>query len=609
MTFEGGKDYSFLLNAPAQFEAFLGAFQMRLPSGQVIAPTLDHPVYGAPEPRLIVAAMARRDGPQLLQQTLLKREEAIYWMKQDPLRHGYEPGLQDTRRACWKDARELLKRFKVLFITTRNQNTKSEFAGKEVVLQALAGEAKRIWVMCETNNTSIRAGGQQELIWKYLPPEWKQLKGMRGKAIDFALNYSPKDKFAGNATVLPNKTEMQFMNFAQDIGVLEGPGIDFYWGDELMPVEWVLTLFARLTARRGKGLVTFTPIRGWNETYALFMQGGKVVETQDFPLFPDRQHWPGLPKGKIPYIVESMKENCAAMIFPPDSNPFVPFENLVSDYKDSAYEMQMQRLAGIATKKMGNPFPKFGKWHIIPADAIPKNGTNYQIIDFQGRNWFMLWIRVVRTGGRQVHYVYREWPDKKTHGEWALPSSRPQGTRGPAQETIQLGYREYRDLMLQHEGWTSAELKTFEAGGPAPRKEIEALFRRLGDPRSGKAPVQTADEGGTCNFDELSALGLEVEAAMGVMIGEGLGRIRDLLNFNEEQFEAEGRRFTPLNSPALFFSEECENTTDCLRFYTERCPEKDNAAKDPIDCLRYMATEDLEDMSGVKFECVRRGSY
>ncbi len=158
-------------------------------------------------------------------------------------------------------------------------------------------------------------------------------------------------------------------------------------------------------------------------------------------------------------------------------------------------------------------------------------------------------------------------------------------------------------------GWTREELPYYVPRGVPPRAGIEMIADRLGDPRSGRAPVQTGEDGGTCNFDELTRLGIEVRAAKGLIIGEGLSRIRDLLNFNEEQFRADGNRFTPLNSPALFFSDECENTTDCVRIYTERCPEKDNAAKDPIDLLRYMATEDLQDEAGMVWECKGGGAY
>lgn len=600
------KDYTFpLLESPKAREnlaAFFLAFQ--LPDGKSI--TLDHPVAQLPAAEYVVQTLRVQDGLAKLAAQLAQRETAIENMVKDPLRWGHEP-------ECWKTARELLAKYRFVFITTRNRNTKSEFGGKEVVLRLLDPE-RRAWCLCESNETSIRGGGQQELIWKYLPNEYKAERNKRGKNVESALNYSPKEKFSNNAAILPNKSEVRFMNYQQDIDIIEGGAIDFFWADELVPVEWIMTLIARLLDRNGRGLATFTPVRGYNETYGMVMQGGRVLEVQDFPLHTEKPHWPGLPKGKIPYIVESINGNYAGMIFPPHANPYVKFETLVNEYKSASYDVQMIRLAGIATKKIGNRFPKFGKCHVLPASAIPAAGTNYQVIDFQGRNWFMLWVRVVRVGERVTHYVYREWPDKRQFGEWAIPNDKkPNGVRGPAQEAIGYGYKGYRDVILSAEGWKAEELKTLQDSlrwtGDIAVSGHEIIYDRLGDPRSGQAPQHTADEGGTCNFDELARVGIMVRAAKGLLVNEGIDRINDLLDYNADQYREDGQRFTPLNAPGLMFSEECGNMIDCMTLWTGQGSEREQASKDPIDCLRYLATEDLDDIGGMVLRCVGGGAY
>ena len=50
--------------------------------------------------------------------------------------------------------------------------------------------------------------------------------------------------------------------------------------------------------------------------------------------------------------------------------------------------------------------PKFGNDHVVSADQIPEEGTNYHIVDpSHGKNWVMIWVRVAPDG---KCYVYRE---------------------------------------------------------------------------------------------------------------------------------------------------------------------------------------------------------
>jgi len=600
MQIEAGKDYSFLLHAPGQLDALFKSLGV----------TMAHPVLKLPPAEWVVQTLRVPNGRDLLRQGLEDRETLIRNMEADPYRYGYEPHPPICVRRCWDDARALLQKYREVLITSRNRNTKTEFAAKEVVRKLMEG-GKIVWCLCQDNPTSIRGKGQQETIWRYLPPEIKALNGKRSDS--FALSYSPKNKFADNAFLIPGHngqiSECRFMNYEQKPEIIEGGAIDLYWADELIPVGWVITLKGRLTDREGHGLITFTPIKGWNETYALVFQGSKVLEWQEFicPGFPGLRHWPGGPVDRMPYIVEAVDPAYAGMFFPADANPYVSFTNLCQLWEKATYEVKMIRLAGIARKKVGNRFPKFNKEvHVVPASRVPKEGTNYQIIDFQGRNWFMLWIRAVRIGDRVRHFVYREWPDKKTYGEWAVRSDKPNGERGPAQNAIGLGYEGYRDIILQAEGHTAAEAKDWEDGRIV--EGGENLYRRLGDPRSGRAPVATREEGGTCNFDELRKVGLLVEAAKGLLINEGIDKINDLLSYDEDEFQRVGR-LTPLNEPRLFFSEECANTIDCMLLWTGQGSEKEQASKDPVDCLRYYATEDPDDEAGMRLECVGGGAF
>lgn len=621
MKIESGKDYSFLLNAPGQLDALfqgLGitmAPGVKTTAGKPYSQTSSHAlVVPVPPAEWVVQTLRLPNGRDLLLQGLESRETLLAKMEADPYRYGYEPFPPLCARRCWDDADQVLgwgdgdsrslslrleKTYRELLITTRNRNSKTEYAAKRVVKKLMEG-GKIVWCLCQDNNTSTREKGQQHTIWRYLPPEVKALNTKRSQ--EFALSYGPKNRFAENSFLIPGVngkvSECRFMNYEQKIETIEGGAIDLYWADELVPVDWVKTLKGRLIDREGKGLITFTPINGWNETYALVMQGSKVIEWQEFicPGFPGLRHWPGGPVDKVPYLVESAEDPAyAGMFFPADANPYVSYQSLVAAWTKATYEQKMIRLAGIARKKVGNRFPKFKREvHVVAAASIPEGGTNYCIIDFQGRNWFILWAKVLRIGDRKRIYIVRDWPDKKTYGEWAVRSDKPNGTRGPAQNAIGLGYIGYRNIILEVEGWTGVEMKDWSDGVKTKEGAI-IIYKRLGDPRSGKAPTTTAEEGGTCNFDELRKVGIVVEAAPGFMINEGISKINDLLDYDEDQFLLDGR-LTPLNEPQLFFSDVCENTIDCVLLWTGQGSEKEQASKDPIDDLRYLVTADPDDV-------------
>ena len=64
-----------------------------------------------------------------------------------------------------------------------------------------------------------------------------------------------------------------------------------------------------------------------------------------------------------------------------------------------------------------------------------------------------------------------------------------------------------------------------------------------------------------------------------------------------------------VNEPHLFVSRSCQNVIWAMQNYTGHDGEK-AACKDPIDCLRYMATADLQHMQSADLKGFgSRGSY
>jgi hypothetical protein len=167
----------------------------------------------------------------------------------------------------------------------------------------------------------------------------------------------------------------------------------------------------------------------------------------------------------------------------------------------------------------------------------------------------MLWVAIDAAG---TWWVYREWPD---YDDWALPGSGPEGKAGPAQKGSKKGINDYVEL-----------IKHCEQG--------ETVFERFIDPRLGAAEKQSA-EGATTIISELDSAGMVFHPAPGVEIENGLQLINGLLSYDEK------KPLSALNAPKLYISDRCQNLIYSLQEYTAKGG-KDEATKDPIDCLRYL---------------------
>jgi hypothetical protein len=80
-------------------------------------------------------------------------------------------------------------------------------------------------------------------------------------------------------------------------------------------------------------------------------------------------------------------------------------------------------------------------------------------------------------------------------------------------------------------------------------------------------------------------------------------RINDLLAYNEDE------KLCPIiNEPQLYISSACQNTIWALKNYTRHDGEK-ASCKDPIDNLRYMATDDSGYIDPKAMQTIGGGSY
>jgi len=306
----------------------------------------------------------------------------------------------------------------------------------------------------------------------------------------------------------------------------------------------------------------------------------------------------------MPYIAEAALNRGRTIYFWSALNPFGDgqrsfYEGVKEDCAGRSSEY-IQRIAyGYTRKTSGKPFPLWGSWNIIPHAEIPgmtKNqerrtrneGTDYLIVDpAGGRNWFMFWVRVTRDGR---HYIYREWPDEQTYGEWAIPNPESTGDNlaklhkaGPAQNSLGYGVSRYKQL------WRDLEA----VGG-------DDVWCRYIDPRAGRNP-QAARHGGTCLVDEFAVdeyvggklvPGVEVIPASGVGVNEGLTQINELLHWNPE-----APMDMVMNSPQLFVSDRCRQIIGMFQHWPGEPGGEKHPWKDPADCVRYMALAKLQPIS------------
>ena len=496
-----------------------------------------------------IKLLVEKHGSDAVAQLLQLREDKILAEKMDPYRHGYEP-------QHWKDVDTLLKTKSEVLVLGGNRAGKTEWAAKRVIQTLVNKPDARVWCLHTTNSSSIQM--QQNVIWKYMPPELKNAR--KTKITNIA--YSQKNGFSDNTFILPNRSQCFFMNYAQDKKVIEGGEVDLIWCDELVPLDWVETLRYRAITRRGKLVVTFTPVLGYSQVVKDYVAGCRFKKTLPASLMDtDKVHVGGCPKGHMPYIAESMNSNCGVIWFHSQLNPYNPFDQLAATLEGKTSNEVKIRAYGWAENTAGSQFPSFTDQNILTNDKIPKEGTNFMCVDPAGaRNWFMIWVRAAKDGNL---YVYREWPDV-SNGEWALPSEKPDGKMGSGQKNgAGRGLDDYKQLIKDLEG-------------------DEIIAERYIDPRAGATQAISA-EGGT-SLIELLDQGAEpmfFTPAAGLHIEQGVAIINDLLFYNSSE------PLSPINQPKLYVSEDCRNLIYSMREWTNMDGEK-GSCKDPIDCLRYI---------------------
>jgi hypothetical protein len=440
-----------------------------------------------------------------------------------------------------------------------NRSSKSMIASRLCVWAAGTIPGAEVRAYHVNEDRSIE--DQQRMIWDALPDGIRNLPTKKG--LNHSVQYSQKNGFTDNICILPPVNgfrrggSIKFSNYRSyqaDAQVAEGFKAHLIWCDEECPQKMFETLQYRTTDYHGRILLTFTTLTGWTPLVQDILGKTRTLEKRFAPLV-----------GRdLPVVQESLsRPGTIIYYFWTEDNSFIDTSDFRNKLLGRSKDEVFARAYGVPTKSMTSVFPGFNKEvNVIPHEKLPwtnnvdYNVTRYMVLDPAGsKNWFMIWAAIDAAG---TWWVYREWPD---YDDWALPGTGPEGKAGPAQKGSKRGINDYVELIKHCE-------------------EGETIFERFIDPRLGAAEKQSAD-GATTIISELDDAGMIFLPAPGVEIENGIQLINGLFSYDES------KPISSLNAPKIYISERCQNLIYSLQEYTAKGG-KDEASKDPIDCLRYL---------------------
>jgi hypothetical protein len=521
-------------------------------------------------------------GDEALAKAIIDRENRIQDSLRDPMRCGYKPPIWGSISGdiIHGGVDEAL-------LMGGNRSSKSEWAADFAVTDLMKeDEGEREWAFFHSSEkSSIRQ--QQTRIYKFLPPEVRDL-GKRGKRTNVC--YTVKNGFSGESFILPNGSRGYFFNYLQDPRVLEGYEWDGAWCDELVPVDFLAAIRFRLVTRRGKLIITFTPVEGYTATVGEFLSGAAVAATEVAPLLPAHKvHVRDCPPGHMPRVMRCINSSRRVYFFFSSDNPFNPYEEITKKLEGAPEAFIKERAYGWPEKQQGNLFTKFSRVHIVPHSRLPAKLTRFRSIDpANAKSWFIKWYGVDALGRC---YVVREWPDMQTHGEWALPSAKnPDGKPGPAHKAgLGMSIKAYKRLILELEGAVFVPQIGWDF------TNAEKVLKTVIDGRLGASTVPSSDdptsiidmlrEEQTDDRGTVVGPSFDVVPSSGARIDDGIQLINDRMDYDH------GAPVNMMNAPGFYVLDSCLQSLHAYREYTGQGGEE-GALKDVIDPDRYFLKMD-----------------
>ncbi len=562
---------------------------------------------------------------------LAVRKQRMVQADDDPLTHGFE---LDT----WKLADEQLAHpdCDVLCVHGANRiGAKTYWALKRLLEGAMAYQGGTYLIMGEDTETS--KGIQHRPVWYYLR-KYIERYNSKQASTHWKVNYSDVGGFTMGVVQIPQTgaiihfdvygakpTKWQGEEFGARIREWkyrpDGSRIENVGAvaDESMALSWFKDVIVpRCSFRRAKALWPFTPINGITPSVKEVVGTLKVVKSARAKLFDllklSEPNIPGCPRGEMPLVGIPSWPRTRVVYFHWSEQSFgnPPYSETIRRNCEGRGPEYVERFGyGYARDTAGRAFPQFGPWNIIDEKDLPEVGTNYVFCDpHDARAWFITWVRVT-TGDTPDFYIYDEWPDYETHGDWAVPTEREtneataagwDGDVGPAQFARVDGITGYKKIFRER----SIVRGTGEPEQDPMRRRLQlAAAHAHGhrcmpvedyyiDSRAGPRP-HLSEQGQTCpvwEFDkehEDSETGEKLPGIQFRMVSGDkidLNLVRELMACRRN---AEGLIVKP---PRLYIVRRCRQHLWAAENYTGKSGEK-GASKDPVDNKRYIAGADL----------------
>jgi len=613
-----------------------------------------HPILPVPTPEEIDEMLSTTEGATAYTAWLNRHNELLRLAEDDPLYHGLELD-------CWKMADEQLADpeldIQVNFGWNRGGG-KTFRAIKRLCEAARAYPASGTagyLILGETEDSNKFV--QMPVVWLFLKKHISHLNGKQGGR--YRVNYKPGTGFTEGVMVIPSgpildvdgsvvgfegESTIWFDTYKGDPGKYEGrefgarlptlhktptgkpvlmlkrrPDGSLIENvgavvDESLTLNWFRMLARRAPFRHAKVIWAFTPIHGITAAVKEVVGSLRVETSAPAKLLPG-VNVPDCPVGQMPVTGTCSWPRTKAVYFHISEQAFHGYHQTVVEMCRGRESEYVERIAyGYSRDSVSRQFGSFGPWNIIRKERLPLVGTDYMIVDpSETKPYFCLWVRVT-PGERPDFFVWHDWPDAQSYGEWAVPTEREtneqnrrgwDGDQGPAQANVTLGFAGYKRV------WSEIEtVRGLVPGGiPDPDPKRRAMQVRLSGVKvfqrmeiaeriiDSRAGMRTSLENGgqTCpvfKFAEAhdDPVTGEPLGTINFRLADGthidLGLVRDLLEMRRDESGLIER------PPRLYVTENCRQVIWALENYTGKSGET-GASKDPIDCLRYMASADL----------------
>ncbi len=517
-----------------------------------------HPFLHIPTDEEIV--MLGDKDPKLLKDLYTSHEGRILASQEDPLRYGFD-------LKGWERMRDSLKISNECLVLGGNRSGKTTGCAK-MIMEAVT-ESKDGHIVCFSQNADTSIKVQQAAMWEMMPKEFRK----KTKSIEGYINFSMQNGFTGSSFIFPDtrtrvdfKTYTQYSNnqtilegfefgFKKADGINLGAWLDEYLGDAAL----VNTLRFRLATRDAKMVIGFTPIDGYTPFISEFLKGAETLETRKATLLRDEE---------VPLRQYSPARDAHVCYLHSDENPFGGYERIAKDLEGRPREEILVRAYGVPVKSMTSLLPLFNtevnvlsdvpnRYNMTMPEINKKDYSIYQVVDPAGaRNYTAIWAAVNNKG--EV-YILKEWPDRDTHGEWAIFGD-PKWKYGPASKKVGYNVEGYVKLFKEIEEELGIE-----------------VFERIGDSRFFAKENENNDD----LFRSFADYDMHFVPSDGRMEDIGISALDEWFSYNPNL------PIDYVNRPLCFIDKSCANLTDSLINYNSQ-GKSDEALKDFFDVMRYL---------------------